>query len=324
MIERKYILATMVAVSVSAALYGFLYPYISGEIKSQKRQAALSGGGPERRINRGVDPVKRRRAITESLKEMEEGGKIGPITLDQRIAQAGVGWSTQLFYLLSLVCGLVAGLPFYVGTGNWMIALGAFVVCAFVIPRWALSYLQKRRIAKFVEHFPDSIDVIIRGVKAGLPLGECFRLIAFEGQEPVRSEFKSMVDAQSIGMTMGEAIERFAQRLPVAEASFFAIVITLQQKTGGNLAEALGNLSRVLRDRKKMKAKVRSMAAEAKASAGIIGALPFLVGGAVSVMNPSYMGLLFTTSFGQICVGGGLVWMGIGVFIMHKMINFDF
>jgi tight adherence protein B len=133
-----------------------------------------------------------------------------------------------------------------------------------------------------------------------------------------------MVDAQSIGMTMGEAIERFAQRLPVAEASFFAIVITLQQKTGGNLAEALGNLSRVLRDRKKMKAKVRSMAAEAKASAGIIGALPFLVGGAVSVMNPSYMGLLFTTSFGQICVGGGLIWMGIGVFIMHKMINFDF
>ncbi len=323
MIERKYMLILLITTGVGAGIYGLLYPFITGEIRGQRRQAALAGAGSDRKVERGVDPVKRRRAITESLKEVEESNKSASVSMEQRIAQAGVEWSSPIFYALSVVCGIIAAFPFYLITGNLLIAVVVLVVCAFALPRGALSYLRKRRINKFVEYFPEALDVIIRGVKAGLPLGECFRLIANEGQEPVRSEFKTIVDAQAVGITLGDAIERFAQRVPVAEASFFAIVISLQQKTGGNLSEALSNLARVLRERKKLKAKVKAVSAEAKASAGIIGSLPFLVGGAVTFLNPDYMSLLYMTTPGHMVLGGGLLWMATGVFIMYKMINFD-
>ena len=204
-----------------------------------------------------------------------------------------------------------------------MIVIGGTLVSVFGLPNWLLSFLRKRRIAKFIDEFPGSIDVIIRGVKAGLPVADCFRVIASEGQEPVRSEFRRIIESQAVGLSAGEATERFADRVPVAEASYFSIVINIQQKSGGNLSEALGNLSRVLRDRKKMKGKVKAMSSEAKASAGIIGSLPFLVGGAVYLTTPSYMMVLFTTNIGKIIIACGLMWMMIGIFIMRKMINFD-
>lgn len=207
--------------------------------------------------------------------------------------------------------------------GDIMVVIGGAAVGIFGLPNWLLSFLRKRRISKFIEEFPGSIDVIIRGVKAGLPVADCFRVIASEGQEPVRGEFRRIIESQAIGLSVGEAVERFAERVPVPEASFFSIVINIQQKSGGNLSEALGNLSRVLRDRKKMKGKVKAMSSEAKASAGIIGSLPFLVGGAVYLTTPSYMMVLFTTNIGKIIIACGLLWMAIGVFIMRKMINFD-
>lgn len=322
--ERKLMIAILVVISVASTLYGLLYPYISNEIKAQKRQAALVSGRGERKSGRGVDQAKRRKVIAETLKEVEQTSKNKSLGLEQRIAQAGLSWSVREFYIGSAACGSVLGFIVYFLGGDMLIAIGALVAGAWVLPRWLISFLGKRRILKFAEHFPDALDVIIRGIKAGLPVSDCLRLIASEGQEPVRSEFKRVVEAQAVGMTVAESVDRLAERVVTPEASFFAIVLNIQQKTGGNLSEALGNLSRVLRDRKKMKAKVRAMSAEAKASAGIIGSLPFLVGGAVSFLNPSYMATLYTTDLGKMCLVGSGVWMLLGVLIMRKMIDFDF
>ena len=192
------------------------------------------------------------------------------------------------------------------------------------MPRWLLLFLKKRREAKFLHHFPDAVDIIVRGVKAGLPLGDCLRIIATESPEPVKGEFKTIVEAQTVGISMGDACAKMYERMPLAEANFFGIVVAIQQRAGGNLSEALGNLSRVLRDRKKMKAKIQAMSMEAKASAVIIAALPFAVMILVYISSPSYIELLWTHQTGRLMMACCAAWMMIGVFVMKKMINFDF
>lgn len=319
--QQQFVIALLLASCAGAITYVFAYPYFSGSAKAQKRQAALTARS-ERQAGKGADQARRRKAVSESLKEVEQVQKT--VNLEQRLEQAGLAWSKSSFYLGSAACALLFGAAVLVLSNSPLAALGGAAAGAFGFPNWLLGYLGNRRMNKFVEEFPGAIDVIIRGVKAGLPVGDCFRVVASEGQEPVRSEFRRIVEAQTIGMTMGEAVERFAERVPVPEASFFSIVINLQQKAGGNLSEALANLSRVLRDRKKMKAKVKAVSSEAKASAGIIGSLPFLVGGAVYLTNQSYMMILFTTTVGNAVIIGGLIWMAIGVLVMRKMINFDF
>ena len=219
--------------------------------------------------------------------------------------------------------GAVFGLGVYATNGSPLIAGAAALVGGFGLPSWFLSFRKKRRLASFVNEFPNAVDIVIRGVKAGLPLGDCLRIIATESPEPLRSEFRQVVEAQAVGLTVTEAVERMAERVPVTESHFFAIVIGIQQKSGGNLTEALGNLSRVIRDRKKMRGKIKAVSSEAKASAGIIGALPFVVGGMVYLTSPDYMSLLFTTNTGRFIMLGCACWMGIGIFVMKKMIAFD-
>jgi tight adherence protein B len=209
--------------------------------------------------------------------------------------------------------------------GAGMPAAGALAFAgAFGLPRWLLSYLKKRREAKFLEYFPDAVDIIVRGVKAGLPLLDCMKMITIESQEPVKSEFRSIVETQAVGMPLGEACGKLYEDMPLPEANFFGIVIAIQQRAGGNLAEALGNLSNVLRDRKKMKAKIRAMSQEAKASAGIIGALPIAVMLLVYLSSPQYIALLWTEPLGRLMLAASAMWMGTGVLVMKKMINFDF
>ena len=187
-----------------------------------------------------------------------------------------------------------------------------------------LSFLKKRREAKFLAAFPDAVDVIVRGIKAGLPLVDSLKLIATDAVEPVRSEFRAIIQTQTIGMPIGDACMKLYDSVPVPEANFFGIVVSIQQRAGGNLSEALGNLSRVLRDRKKMKAKIQAMSMEAKASASIIGALPPCVALLVWITSPAYIDLLFTDPFGRVMLACCATWMAIGVFVMRKMINFDF
>jgi tight adherence protein B len=203
-------------------------------------------------------------------------------------------------------------------------ALGVGFAAGFGLPRWILGFLKKRRERRFINAFADAVDVIVRGVKAGLPLGDCLKVIASDAEEPVKSEFRSIVETQTIGMPLGEACARLYESMPVPESNFFGIVVSIQQKAGGNLSEALGNLSRVLRDRKKMQAKIRAMSMEAKTSAIIIGSLPAAVMTLVYITSPTYIELLWTTELGRLMIAACLVWMSIGVFVMKKMINFDF
>jgi tight adherence protein B len=210
-----------------------------------------------------------------------------------------------------------------IGTGL-LPAIGIAFAAGGGLPFWALSLLKKRREAKFLEAFPDAVDVVVRGIKAGLPLLDSLKLIATEAQEPVRSEFRSIIETQAIGIPIGEACQQLYEEIPVPEANFFGIVISIQQRAGGNLSEALGNLSRVLRDRKKMKAKIKAMSMEAKASASIIGALPIAVMIIVYITSPQYISLLWTEPLGRMMMLGCAVWMSIGIMVMRKMINFDF
>jgi len=203
-------------------------------------------------------------------------------------------------------------------------AVGIAFAAGGGLPFWALSFLKKRREAKFLEMFPDAVDVIVRGIKAGLPLLDSLKLIASEAPEPVRTEFRRIVEAQQVGLSIPEAAMRMGETMPCAEANFFGIVIQIQQQAGGNLSEALGNLSRVLRDRKKMKAKIKAMSMEAKASAAIIGALPIAVMLLVYFTSPQYISLLWTEPLGRMMLLGSVIWMSIGIMVMRKMINFDY
>ena len=299
-------------------------PYLTGSAKADKRRLALQTPRASRGDSRAVDAASRRKQVADSMKEVEQRGKKKRPSLDIRIQQAGVAWSRTVYFIISGVCGGALGLSLLAADQGPLIALAGALVGGFGAPSWYLSFKRKRRLARFQNDFPNAVDVIIRGVKAGLPLGDCLRIIATESPEPMKSEFRRVVEAQAVGLTVTEAIERMADRVPITETSFFAIVIGIQQKAGGNLTEALGNLSRVIRDRKKMKAKVQAVSQEAKASAGIIGALPFIVGGLVYLTSPAYLSLLWTTSTGRMVLCGCAFWMSCGVFTMKKMINFDF
>ena len=321
--DHNTLIAYGLGVGAVGCVLFVLGPYLSGDIKAEKRRDAVGAPRAKRSVDRAVDAASRRKQVADSLKEVEQRGKSKKVSLEMRIQQAGVDWSPTTYMAISAVCGLALGCGIYVAEDSLAIGAAAALVGGFGLPRWVLGHLKKRRLAKFTEQFPNAVDIIIRGVKAGLPLGDCLRVVASESPEPLRAEFRRVVESQAVGLGVTEAVDRMAERVPITEANFFAVVIGIQQKAGGNLTEALGNLSRVIRDRKKMKAKVKAVSSEAKASAGIIGCLPPVVGLLVYIMAPDYISLLWTTSTGRMMMGGGVCWMGIGVFVMKQMINFE-
>ena len=314
----------LVSVAFGGVVYVFLYPMLSGERKAEQRLQSVAKTEPLTRATRG--PQKSRRDTVEAtLKELDERHKkTKSAPLSVRIAQAGLTWSKRQFAFISAGMGLAAFVASSFSGAGLIISAAIGFAGAFGAPRWVLSFLKKRREKKFLDGFPDAVDVIVRGVKAGLPLLDCIKMIALEAPEPLKSEFRVILETQAIGMPLGEACGKLYERTPLPEANFFGIVVAIQQKAGGNLSEALGNLSRVLRDRKKMKAKIQAMSQEAKASAGIIGALPIAVMTLVYLTSPQYISLLFTTSIGNMMLAASAVWMATGVMVMKKMINFDF
>jgi len=314
----------MVATAIGGVAYVFIYPLLSGERKVEQRRANVARAEPAARVAR-TQQRSRREQVEETLKEIDvKAKKPKSLPLAMKIAQAGLSWSKNQFLMISAGLGLVGFLAVFAMAGSLLPALGVGFAAAFGVPRWLLSFLKKRREKKFLNHFPDGVDVIVRGIKSGLPLLDSLKIIALDAQEPIKSEFKAIVETQTIGMPIGEACTKLYERMPLPEANFFGIVISIQQKAGGNLSEALGNLSRVLRDRKKMKAKIQAMSMEAKASASIIGALPLCVGTLVWLTSPDYIELLWTAELGRFMMMGCALWMSIGVFVMKKMINFDF
>jgi tight adherence protein B len=314
----------LVTVAIGGVVYVFLYPSLSGERKAEQRMQSVTKTEPLARVSRG--PQKSRRDLVEtSLKDFDERHKKSKrVPISVRIMRAGLSWSKRKFIIISAFIGLImAFLGFLSGTGL-LGSAGLGFAGAFGVPRWLLSFLRKRREARFIDGLADAVDIIVRGVKAGLPLGDCIRMISVESSEPLKTEFRLIMETQAIGMPLGEACGKLYERTPLPEANFFGIVVAIQQKAGGNLSEALGNLSKVLRDRKKMRAKIQAMSQEAKASAAIIGALPIAVMILVYLTSPQYISLLFTHPTGHIMLAGSAVWMTMGVLVMKKMINFDF
>jgi tight adherence protein B len=317
-------LSFLAATAIGGLAWVFVYPLLSGEKKAEARRASVARPEPS---GRPIDKNQRsrREQVEGSLKDLEARRlKEKKIPLSSRLTQAGLSWTPQKFMIISGVLAAVAFAIAMLFKGGLIGAVGLAFAAGFGLPRWMLSYLKKRREAKFLKALPDAVDVIVRGIKAGLPLFESIKVVAADAPEPLKSEFLAIIETQAIGMPLGEACARLFERMPVPEANFFGIVIAIQQKSGGNLSEALGNLSKVLRDRKKMAEKIQAMSMEAKASAGIIGSLPPIVMLLVYLSTPQYISLLWTHPTGQLMLVGCVIWMSLGIFVMKRMINFDF
>jgi tight adherence protein B len=317
-------LAFLAAIAVGGLAWVFIYPSLSGEKKAEVRRAALARPEP---VARNVDKSQRsrREQVEGSLKEVEaRRQKQKNVAMSVRLTQAGLNWTTKKFTIVSGAFGAALFALALMAGGGLIAAVGLAFAGGFGLPRWVLGFLKKRREKNFLKALPDAVDVIVRGIKAGLPLFESLKVVAADAPEPLKSEFLAIIETQAIGMPLGEACARLFDRMPVPEANFFGIVIAIQQKSGGNLSEALGNLSKVLRDRKKMAEKIQAMSMEAKASAGIIGSLPPIVMLLVYMSTPDYISLLWTHPTGQLMLVGCVLWMSAGIFVMKKMINFDF
>jgi tight adherence protein B len=317
-------LAFLAATAIGGVAWVFVYPLLSGEKKAENRRASIAKPEPAAR-QAEKSQRSRREQVEGTLKDLEaRRQKEKRISLSVRLAQAGLDWTTKKFMIVSGVLAAACfGLAIMVG-GGLLGAAGLAFAAGFGLPRWALSFLKKRREKNFLKALPDAVDVIVRGIKAGLPLFESIKVVAADAPEPLRGEFLAIIETQAIGMPLGDACARLFERMPVPEANFFGIVIAIQQKSGGNLSEALGNLSKVLRDRKKMAEKIQAMSMEAKASAGIIGSLPPIVMLLVYLSTPDYISLLWTHPTGQLMLVGCVIWMSLGIFVMKRMINFDF
>lgn len=324
----------MVAVAVGGVALALLFPLLTGgNVQARMKAIAESkkGGAPSVQkssaFSRMVDGQKdgRRKQIQETLKQIEEREKQRKkrLTLRMLIMQSGLEISVNAFWAFSLISGLIFAVPPLVFGIPWYVSVLGGIVGLLGFPRWFLNFLRKRRQNVFINDFADAIDVMVRGLKAGLPVSDAMKAIAAESGPPVGPEFMEVVEGQRVGITIDQGIERMFERMPLSEVNFLGIVMAIQAKTGGNLSEALNNLSKVLRDRKKMKNKIRAVSQEAKSSAAIIGALPFVIMGALTVLNPEYLNPLFNTSTGNIMLAGCGLWMLTGVLVMRKMINFE-
>ncbi len=318
-------LAFLATTAVGGLAWVFIYPSLSGEKKAESRRASFAKAEPAAARQADKTQRSRREQVEGSLKDLEaRRQKEKRIPLGTRLSQAGLTLSPQKFMVISGVLAAISFAVTFLAGGGLLAAVGLAFAAGFGLPRWALSFLKTRREKAFLKALPDAVDVIVRGIKAGLPLFESIKVVAADSPEPLRGEFLAIIETQAIGMPLGDACARLYERMPVPEANFFGIVIAIQQKSGGNLSEALGNLSKVLRDRKKMAEKIQAMSMEAKASAGIIGSLPPIVMLLVYLSTPDYISLLWTTSTGQFMLVACVVWMSVGIFVMKKMINFDF
>lgn len=293
-----------------------------------KRVKAVSGARSVDRRKQAVElaALKRKQSTQEALKELslsEKQSRKRRFSVKGQIAQAGMSMSPVMFWVFGAIVGAVLALAGLIIQGPIGGGMG-FFIGMFGLPRWALGMKVKGRQKKFANQLADAIDVIVRGVKSGLPLNQCLRIIAVESPEPLKSEFQSLVDSQAMGVPLDQSMQRMYDRMPLPEVNFFSIVLIIQQKTGGNLSESLGNLSSVLRARKLMTEKVKALSAEAKASAMIIGALPIVVMAMVYFTRPAYISVLFTDPVGHLVLLGAATMMSLGIFIMNKMVNFKF
>ena len=321
------ILGILVFVCIGALGVAFV-PAMAGSGRADKRIKAFDraelGKNPGDRL--AGDKERRRKELQQSIIDQarENERKKKRIPLQMQLYQAGMKLKKGAFIRNSLILGVIIFALLFVLRVPILFTVTFAMTGAYLLPRMYLARRRKKFRKDFLEELPNAVEAIVRGVKTGLPLNDTLRLVAQEAKEPVKSEFAHVVDAQAMGQSTEDAVALIYERIPLSEVNFFVVVISVQQKSGGNLSEALSNLARVLRDRKKMKGKVQAMSSEAKASAYIIGSLPFIVASLVSFVTPSYLLPLFMTPMGNIMLGVAAFMMSIGIFIMNRMIQFDY
>ncbi|MET0439880.1 MAG: type II secretion system F family protein [Devosia sp.] len=319
------LLAVLAVIAVGAAGFA-LVPSALGNTRADKRLKAYQGDIRTTRreldVNRTRDA--RRKTVQQALKaQTDELNAKKRVKLPDLIFQAGMTIAPGAFIRNSCIFGaglfvvlLITQVPYYFA------AIFA-VAGAYLLPRFYVKRRRKKYQNQFLDELPNAVEAIVRGVKTGLPLNDSMRVVAKDTKEPVKSEFGRVLDQQSFGFSMTESVQILLDRVPLPEVNFFVVVISVQQQAGGNLSEALGNLARVLRNRKKMKQKVAAMSSEAKASAGIIGSLPVFVSIMVSVISPEYLAPLVQTPIGNIWLGVAALMMCMGAFVMNRMIQFE-
>jgi tight adherence protein B len=322
------VIALLTALCISGIVVTIFYPHVTQDTESAKRFAAVAARDASVDRQTRSEESQRKRMIENALREIEERQKVrkgSKPSLMSRIRQAGLRWNNSTYYMISAASGVASLLVAYASLGVGLLpGLGFGIAGGLLLPHLYVGAKRNGRLRAFASEFPNAVDVVVRGVKAGLPLVDCLRIISTEAQEPVRGEFRAILEDQTMGMPIDQAVYRLPERIPLPEANFFAIVIALQSRTGGSLSEALGNLSKVLRERKKMQAKIKAVSSEAKYSAAIIGSLPVVVGGLIFITSPEYISLLFTTFIGKFVLAACAFWMATGALVMRKMINFDF
>lgn len=295
--------------------------------KARKRVKTMSAAQRPRAASEDAGVLKRRAQATQSLKALtdkQQDTKKRHASLKHQIMQAGLDVKEQTFWLISLAVALTFAAIAYMVQAPPLAIAAAGAIGLFGLPRWVLGFMIGGRQKKFSNQLADGIDMIVRGVKSGLPLNQCLQIIAKESSEPLRGEFQRLVDGQAMGVPLDQNMNRMFERVPLPEVNFFAIVLVIQAKAGGNLSEALGNLSTVLRARKMLREKIKALSAEAKMSAMIIGAMPFVVAGMLAAIRPQYVSLLITTDSGRVVLLVCAVSMILGILVMRKMINFKF
>jgi tight adherence protein B len=322
-------LGLVIALSAGGMIYMLALPFFSGDRQATKRIQGVTENKSVRTARRAKadEANNRRKHVADTLKSLEDREKAKQkVTLRLKLQRAGLDISTNMYWVCSIVGGLILGITTFVSAPNlhFSVPVAVVFVGIFGLPPWVVGFLTRRRHAKFLAEFANAIDIIVRGVKSGLPLNECLKIISTESPSPIREEFQEVIEQQRVGVPLSECFERMIVRLPLSEVKFFGIVIGIQQQAGGNLSEALGNLSGVLRDRKKMHMKVKALSSEAKASAWVLGSLPFIVTTLIYMASPDYIAPLFKTKMGNFILGCAGFWMFIGMMIMRKMVNFKF
>ncbi|MBU1304798.1 MAG: type II secretion system F family protein [Alphaproteobacteria bacterium] len=321
------LLIALLAMLFVGALGFALVPSALGNGRAAKRRKAFQGDVRVNRLETDATRVRdqRRKEVQRALKTQTDAlNSKKRITLKQLLFQAGMTIKPAAFIRNSVIFGIVLLVVLVVMQVPVYLAPIFAVAGAYLLPRMYVNSKRKKYQSKFLDELPNAVEAIVRGVKTGLPLNDSIRVVAKDAKEPVKSEFGRVLDQQAFGMSMTEAVGVLLDRVPLAEVNFFVVVITVQQQAGGNLSEALSNLAKVLRNRKKMKQKIKAMSSEAKASAGIIGSLPFVVGTLVSLTSPTYLAPLFMTSLGNIMLGIGVAMLSAGVFVMSKMVKFEY
>src|SRR6201994_4382999 len=312
----------IVILMLSLAVGGAIFAFSGADRVSTKRVTAIAKPEPR---TKAADGGMKRKNVQSLLKEIESKNaeKVKKINMRQRLLLAGLpNVSVRNFYIFSGAVGAITVLLCLLTGQSILVMIFAALTVGVGVPRWVLGFMRRRREKAFTEEFANAIDVIVRSVKAGLPTNEAMRIVAREVPNPVGAEFHNLVESLKVGVTMEQGLKRMMESMPTAEVGFFAIVMTIQGKSGGNLSEALGNLAGVLRDRKRLRGKIKAMSSEAKASAMIIGSLPVAVMGLVYVTTPGYIMKLFTEKTGNLMLAACVFWMSVGITVMRKMINF--